>query len=136
VLITVEDVQARTGQTYTDTDLARVNAFIEDVSGLIADYCYPLTIPSPTPATVKAVAALEVRRMLNVEPGVAQERIDNLSESFEAGGATLALSNGAKDALNGWKRTQRKGISTLRLVTPRQYWWMTYCEDDTGDPTS
>jgi hypothetical protein len=121
MLITVADVQARTGETYADAELARVNAFIEDVTGLVTDFCSPTIIPDPTPASVKAIAAMEVRRFLNTEPGVSQDRVDTLSEGYAYGGAAIALSPGAEAALKKWLRTKRSSLRTVRLVRPAEW---------------
>lgn len=122
MLITVADVQARTGETYVSTELARVNAFIEDVTGLVTDFCLPTIMPTPTPATVKAVAVMEVRRFLNTEPGVSQDRVDTLSEGYAYGGAAVALSPGAVDGLKKWLKTKRKtSLRTIRLVRPSEW---------------
>jgi hypothetical protein len=121
VLITVDDVQARTGESYEGADLARVNAFIEDVSALITDFCLPTVIPSPTPGSVKAVAAMEVRRYLNTEPGVYTDRIDTLSEAYGYRGAAVVLAPEAEAALTKWIRTQRSAIRTIRLVRPEDW---------------
>lgn len=119
-LVTVEDVQARTGETYQGTELARVNAFIEDVSALIGDFVATLggSIPDPTPGSVKAVAVMEVRRYLNTDPGVYTERVDVISDSFAYQGAAVALSPGAEDSLKRWIRSTRKGLRTIQLVRP------------------
>jgi hypothetical protein len=113
--VSVADIEARTGQTYSEpVDLARVNAFIEDVSALIESYCRK-QFTAPVPAAIKAIAAKEVIAALNVDPGIASERIGDLSTSYGFGGSVVTLSSSTKDALFPYRRT---GIGSIRLISP------------------
>lgn len=120
MLITAADITARTGVTYEGTELARVNAAIQDVSALIEDYCKKVW-PSPVPPAVIAVTASEVRRNLNMEPGVANERVADLSSGYAFGGDVLPLTPGTEKALDRALRKSRSPIGTIQLVRPENW---------------
>jgi len=117
VLITANEVSIQTGQTYEGADLERVNAFIVDVSAAIETFCRK-TFTEPVPQAVKAVAMIEVRRLLNTEPGVSTERIADLSTGYAYGGAAVLLSNGSKEDLKNYLRWKRSSSGSIRLVSP------------------
>jgi hypothetical protein len=123
VLITAADITAWTGEIYTDSDLERVNAAIADVSASIEIFLLTrgITVPDPVPALLVAVARMEVRRVLNSEPGVATERLGDLSSGYAYGGAAYDLSPGAEHALRRYVRSLRGVISSIQLVRP-EYW--------------
>lgn len=127
-MITVTDVQNRSGQIYEGTELTQVTSFIEDVTGLIEDFIYPIEVPVPTSKSLVAIAVTEVRRHLEMAPGVASERLDVLSQSYAYGGAVHSLTPEAKTALRRWKRRVRGPIGSLQLVRPDRW--------DGVDPTT
>ena len=115
MLLTVEDIEARTGQTYTtDEEISRVQAAIEDVTALIESYC-GRTFRAPVPAAVKAVAAREVIAALNVDPGIASERVGDLSTAYAGGGSVVTLSRSSLQAL---RRFRNVPVRSIRLVSP------------------
>lgn len=115
-IITVADIEARTGQTFEDERLVQVKSFITDVTALVETWLGRVfTSTSPAPAAVKAVACLEVIRYLNTDPGVATDRVGDLSTGYAYGGAVVVLSRDAKEALRPFRR--RPGISSIRVVT-------------------
>lgn len=120
MLITVPDIEARTGTTYTGTELARVNAAIADVSALIEDFCKKTWL-APVPPAVVAIAASEVRRNLNMDPGVANERVADLASGYAYAGAVLALTPDTERALRRVLRSSRSPISTIQLVRPEDW---------------
>jgi hypothetical protein len=120
LLVTVADIEARTATVYAGAELARVNAAIADVSALITDYCRRV-FTDPVPAGVVAVAAMEVRRVLNTEPGIATERVADLSSGFAYGGSAVALSPDAMRALDRYMRSLRSGIGIIQLIRPEDW---------------
>jgi hypothetical protein len=119
-LISVSDVEARTGETYTGTELARVNAFIDDISALVELYARKTW--APTPAAIKAVVANEVRYYLNIEPGVASEQVDILRTSYANTGQVQDLSDSAKATIDEFLKMEmgiprRGGIGTIQLIS-------------------
>lgn len=118
MLITAEEVSVQTGQTYEGDDLARVVSFIEDITAAIEVYCRK-AFDDPAPRAVKAVAIMEVRRLLNSEPGVSTERISDLSTSYAYGGAGFVLSASAKSDLLDYLRSSRKPWGSIQLIGPR-----------------
>lgn len=119
MLVTVADIEARTGTIYVGAELARVNAAIADVSALIEDFCKK-TFLAPVPPAVVAIAAGEVRRNLNTEPGVANERVADLASGYAYGGAVLALTPDSERALRRVLRGTRGPIGYIQLVRPEE----------------
>ncbi|MEU9871110.1 hypothetical protein AB0C87_24985 [Actinomadura sp. NPDC048021] len=117
MLITADEVSVQTGQTYTGTDLDKVNSFIQNISDAIEVYCRR-TFSDPVPGAIKAVALLEVRRLLNSEPGVANEKIADLSTGYAYGGGAVLLSNSAKSDLRAYLRWKRPGVGSIRVFSP------------------
>lgn len=114
LLITAEEVGVQNRTTYEGEALAQVNSFIQAISAAIETYS-KRTYSEPVPAFIKSVALIEVRRLLNSEPGVANERIGDLATAYEF---TALLSNSAKADLKAYLRWMRPGISTIRLFSP------------------
>lgn len=113
MLLTISDVEARTGQTYTDAvDIARVNALIEDVTALVESYCRKTFTVVPT--AVKAVAAREVIAALNVDYGIASERVGDLSTSYTGSGSVTTLSTASRYALKPYRR---RSLGSLRVFS-------------------
>lgn len=123
MLITAADITAWTGETSTGADLDRVNTAIADVSASIDIFLLSrgLTVPSPTPAALVAIARMEVRRVLNSEPGVSTERIGDLSSGYAYGGAAFDLSPGAERALKRYVRSVRGSVGYIQLVRPENW---------------
>lgn len=115
MLMTVSDIEARTGQTYEDEQLVRVESAITDVTGLVETYLGRSYAASDPPAAVRAVACLEVIRYLNTDPGVASDRIGDLSTAYAYGGAVVGLSRDAKDALRPFR--WRSGLGSIQIVS-------------------
>ena len=115
MLLDISDIEARTGNSYTDpAEIARVEAAIEDVTALIESYC-KRTFTDPVPAAVKAVAAREVIAALNVDPGIASERVGDLSTAYAGSGAVTALSTASMRVL---RRFRSKPAYSIQLVSP------------------
>lgn len=123
MLITADQVSALTGQTYEGIELNRVNAAIEDVSASIEVFLAirRIAVPVPTPAAIVTVARMEVRRVLNSEPGVSTERLADLSSGYAYGGAAYDLSPGAQSALKRYVRSLRGPLSSIQLVRPENW---------------
>ncbi|WP_043617366.1 hypothetical protein [Nonomuraea candida] len=115
MLMTVADIEARTGQIYEDERLVQVESFIADVTGLVETYLGRTYTTAAPPAAVKAVACLEVMRYLNTDPGVASDRIGDLATSYAYGGAVVVLSRDAKDALRPFR--WKSGLGSIQLVS-------------------
>jgi hypothetical protein len=115
VLITADEVSVQTGQTYTGAELARVESFITNVSASIEAYCRR-TFTAPVPGAIKSVALMEVRRRLNVEPGLVNERIGDLGQGFERGSEILTSSSMA--ALDAYLKWTTPRMGSIRLVSP------------------
>lgn len=119
-LIEVADVQARTGETYSGTELARVNAFIQDISALVELYARKTW--SPTPDAITGLIVNEVRYYLNVEPGVSSEQVDVLRTSYANAGQVQDLSQSAKDTIDEFLKMEagiprKGGIGTIQLIS-------------------
>ncbi|WP_433332536.1 hypothetical protein [Spirillospora sp. CA-294931] len=117
MLITADDVSVQTGTVYTDADLDKVNSFIQNVSDAVESYCRK-TFPDPAPGVIQAVALIEVRRLLNSEPGVSNERIADLASGYAYGGAAVILSNSSLDLLTNYLRWISPRYGSIRLVSP------------------
>ncbi|MEU7830389.1 hypothetical protein [Nonomuraea sp. NPDC049129] len=116
MILTVADIEARTGQVYEDTQLDQVNAFITDVTALVEDFLGRVFTPtSPAPAGVRGITAREVIRYLNEDPGVAADRVGDLSTSYAHQGAVVVLSADTVTQLRRYKR--RSGIGSIQLVS-------------------
>lgn len=114
MLVTVEEVGRRNRTTYTGDDLIQVESFIQDISAAIETYT-KRTFADPVPEFIKAVALLEVRRLINSEPGIKNERIAELSTTYEF---TALLSNSAKADLRAYLRWTSPAASYIRLFSP------------------
>ncbi|MEU5878185.1 hypothetical protein [Spirillospora sp. NPDC047279] len=117
MLITAAEVSVQTGTVYTGAELDKVNSFITNVSDAIEAYCRK-TFPDPAPGVIKAVALIEVRRLLNSEPGVSNEKIADLSSGYAYGGAAVILSNSSLDLLTNYLRWISPRYGSIRLVSP------------------
>ncbi|WP_026415394.1 hypothetical protein [Actinomadura oligospora] len=117
MLITADEVSVQTGTVYTGSELDKVNSFISNVSDSIEAFCRR-TFPSPAPGAIKAVALIEVRRLLNSEPGVATERVADLASGYAYGGAAVVLSSASEDSLRAYLRWVSPRYGSIRLVTP------------------
>lgn len=120
MLITADEVSVQTGQTYEGAELERVESFIQNVSDAIEVYCRR-TFTDPVPGAIKAIALLEVRRLLNSEPGVSTERIADLSTGYAYGGGSVLLSNSAKADLLAYLRWNRPGVGSIRVFSPHYH---------------
>lgn len=114
MIITAADVGTQNKTTYTGEDLAQVESFIENVSAAIEMYC-KRSFSEPVPSVIKAIALLEVRRLLNSEPGVANERLAELSTTYEF---TALLSNSSKADLKAYLRWTSPRVGVIRLYSP------------------
>ena len=123
MLITASDITAWTGETYEGPALDQVNAAIADVSASIEIFLLlrGITVPTPTPASLVAISRMEVRRYLNSEPGISNERIADLSSGYAYGGAAYVLSPGAESALQRYARTLKGSMGSIRLVRPERW---------------
>lgn len=115
MLITLADVEARAGQLFGDDQVDRVNAYIEDVTALIESYLGRSFQTEPAPPAVKAVACIEVLRFLNTDPGVASERVGDISTNYANNGDVTVLSRDAKVMLRPYRRGS--GIGSIRVVS-------------------
>lgn len=116
-IITVADIEARTGQTFEDERLVQVKAFVKDVTALVESFLgRKYTTTSPAPDAVKAITCLEVIRYLNTDPGVSSDRVGDLSTGYAYGGAVVVLSRDVREALRPFKA--RSGIGSIRMITP------------------
>lgn len=118
MIVTVADVEAMTKTTYVDEDLTQVTFLVESVSALMEDALGPVVIPDPVPRSLVLIGVNEVRMHLNMEPGVANERLDVLSQGYAYGGAVQSLSLGALAALRRWRARNSPSFSYIRLVPP------------------
>lgn len=116
MLVEVADVSARAGREFSGAELGRVTALITDVTALIESYlCRTYTSPAVVPAVVKAVACLEIQRLLNTDPGVSTERVGDLATGYAYGGALVALSSDAKTMLRPYRA--RAGLGSIQLLS-------------------
>ncbi|GII83289.1 hypothetical protein Ssi03_12790 [Sphaerisporangium siamense] len=115
MLMSLADIEARMGQVFEDERVDQVNAFITDVTALVETFLRRSFATSAPPAAVKAVACLEVIRYLNTDPGVAADRVGDLSTSYAYAGAVVVLSKEAKDALRPFR--SRTGLGSIQLVS-------------------
>ncbi|MFD4608284.1 hypothetical protein ACFWOT_09220 [Streptomyces sp. NPDC058440] len=112
ILANSQDVSARLGRALEDeAETARVEAFLEDASALIVDYCTGSWDRTSPPAVFKTVACAEVIRWLAVSPGTVLEKTGELEVQYAQTAANPGLSQAAKDAL----RRYRKHVSALPL---------------------
>ncbi|MFI6319746.1 hypothetical protein ACIBG8_19585 [Nonomuraea sp. NPDC050556] len=116
LLVDVPDIEARSGRSLTGADLAKALAYIADVSALIESYLRrTYTSPGEVPGVVKAICCLEVQRFMNTDPGVANDRVGDLSTMYADGGSVVALSVDARVALRPFRAGG--GIGTIRLYS-------------------
>ncbi|WP_406153576.1 DUF1320 domain-containing protein [Streptomyces anulatus] len=101
---TVDDVAARIGRPIADDEKTRVEAFIEDASAFVTDYCTGRWDRTSPPATFKAIVSTEVIRWMSVAPGVVLERTGELETQFGQTASAQGLSREAKQALSKYRR--------------------------------
>lgn len=96
-----DDIAARLGRTLDSaTEVARVQAFIEDVSALITNFCRRSFLPVPD--AVKAVTCAEVIRILNSNPGVNAETVGDIQVTYDAS-TSVGLSHDAREVLEKYR---------------------------------
>jgi hypothetical protein len=119
MLLTVSDIEARTGQIYEDAQLTQVQTYVLDVTGLVEDFLGVSFEATNPPNAVRAIAAREVMRYLNTDPGVATEHVGDLSTGYTNGGAIEVLSPATEAALRRYRSSLRgrSGIGSVRLVS-------------------
>ncbi|WP_371784701.1 hypothetical protein [Streptosporangium subroseum] len=115
MLMTVADIEARTGQVFEDERLVQVQSFVADITALVETFLRRSYATMTAPAAVKAIACLEVIRTLNTDPGVATDRIGDLSTGYAYGGAVVTLSPAATESLRPFRR--RGGLGSIRIVS-------------------
>lgn len=115
MLMSVADIEARSGQVYEDEQLDQVQALIDDVTGLVEDFLGRYFTTAAPPRAVKAIACMEVRRHLNVDPGIASDRVGDLSTGYAHQGEVVVLSPSALARLRPYKR--RSGIGSIQLYS-------------------
>ncbi|MEV0445283.1 hypothetical protein AB0I84_07550 [Streptomyces spectabilis] len=107
------DIEVRIGRAFEDAEKPRVEAFIQDASALIADYCgsrYREDAPG-----IRAVLCSEVIRWLAIQPGVVRERTGDLEVEFGSTSSAQQLSPAARTAL----RRYRPALRSLPLIRER-----------------
>ncbi|GHF38602.1 hypothetical protein GCM10010218_19720 [Streptomyces mashuensis] len=98
---TVEDVAVRLGRPIDAEERARVEAFIDDASALVQDYCggrYDEDAPG-----IRAVICSEVIRWLAMQPGVLSERTGDVEVTYGAAASAQALSPASRAALKRYR---------------------------------
>ncbi|MFD5697847.1 head-tail connector protein [Streptomyces lasiicapitis] len=113
--ITTSDIEVRLGRKIQDDEKPRVEAFIEDASALVADYCGSGFRES---AGIKAVICAEVIRWLAVQPGIVSEKVGDIQVEFGTSATTQSLSPTARTSL---KRYRRK-LSSVPLMVDQPKW--------------
>ncbi|MER5643944.1 hypothetical protein [Streptosporangium sp. NPDC002524] len=115
MLMTVTDIEARTGQVFEDERLIQVQSFIADITALVETFLRRSYATTRAPASVKAIACLEVIRTLNTDPGVAADRVGDLSTTYAYAGAVTTLSPAAKESLRPFRR--RGGLGSIQVIS-------------------
>lgn len=124
-LITIAELQARTGQTYAGTELAKANAAIEDASALVRQIgeseFHDVAAALDLPEAIRPVVVAMVRRALEVPTGAAAGMTAEMvgAYSWQAGGG--GDSSGPAASLYATKREIRiirkaAGVSTLKSI--------------------
>ncbi|MEU3825223.1 hypothetical protein AB0F36_07845 [Streptomyces sp. NPDC029080] len=101
---TVDDVAARLGRPIADDEKPRAEAFIDDASAFVSEYCTGTWDRTAPPAIFKTVVCAEVIRWLSVAPGVILERTGELETQFGQTASNQGLSRDAKAALSKYRR--------------------------------
>lgn len=139
-LLSIAELQARTGKTYSGTELAQANAFIEDASALVreiaeTDFHDPDTGAFARPEAIRPVVVAMVRRALELPVGAAAgltgEQIG--AYGWQAGGSEGSGRGGPSASLYATRRevriirraAGRLGVKSIPIVTE----W-----DQTTDP--
>lgn len=122
-LITIAELQARTGKTYAGADLAKANALIEDASDLVrliaggADF-HDEADDLALPAAIRPVVVAMVRRALEVPvaaaAGLTGENIGSYGWQQNPGGATAASLYATKREVRIIRKAA--GLSSLTSV--------------------
>ncbi|MEO3860128.1 hypothetical protein [Acrocarpospora sp. B8E8] len=115
MLMSVDDIEKRTGQVFEDERLDQVSVYITDVTALVESFLGRSYDTVAAPAAVKAIACLEVIRNLNTDPGVAGDRVGDLSTTYAYGGAVVVLSPDAKAELRRFRK--RSGIGSIQIIS-------------------
>ncbi|MEU1071553.1 MULTISPECIES: hypothetical protein [unclassified Streptomyces] len=113
--IATSDIEVRLGRKIEDVERPRVEAFIEDASALVADYCGSGFRETPG---IKAVICAEVIRWLAVQPGIVSEKVGDIQVEFGSSATTQSLSPAARSSL---KRYRRK-LASVPLVVDQPTW--------------
>ncbi|MEV8022502.1 hypothetical protein AB0O76_40660 [Streptomyces sp. NPDC086554] len=115
MFVTVDDVEVRLGRKIEDVERPRVEAFIEDASALVLDYCGSGFRES---AGTKAVVCAEVIRWLAVQPGIVSEKVGDIQVEFGTSATTQSLSPAARASLKRY----RKKLSSIPLAIDQPKW--------------
>ncbi|WP_441111178.1 hypothetical protein [Nonomuraea sp. ZG12] len=113
--MSVADIEARTQQVYEDAALIQVQSYIIDITGLIEDFLGRSYATTEPPAAVRAIACREVMRYVNTDPGIATDRLGELSTGYAHQGAIEVLSDATESALRRYRN--RRGIGSIQLVS-------------------
>ncbi|MFH8346782.1 hypothetical protein [Streptomyces sp. NPDC018045] len=108
--VSVTDIEVRIGRAFEGAEKPQVEAFIQDASALIRDYCgsrYSEDAPG-----IRAVLCSEVIRWLSVQPGIVSERVGDIEVQFGSTSSVQQLSPAARASL---KRYRRK-LGTVALT--------------------
>lgn len=115
MLMTVADIEARAGRTFEGEQLTQVESYVADVTALVEDYLGRSFETATPPPAVRAIACREVMAWLNVDPGVASDRVGDVSTSYTDGGAVVGLSERALRQLRRYRR--RRGVGSIQVVS-------------------
>jgi hypothetical protein len=117
LLLSVADIEARTKQVYEDEALTQVEAYVQDVTALVEDFLDISYATSTPPVALRAIAAREVMRYLNTDPGIATDHIGDLSTGYT--GVIDVLSPQTEAALRRYRSRLRgrRGIGSIQLVS-------------------
>ncbi|MET8164692.1 hypothetical protein ABZT34_10590 [Streptomyces sp. NPDC005329] len=103
-LATPADISARLGRPLADDEGPRVQAFLDDATALVEEYCTGRWDRATPPAIFKTVVCGEVIRWLSVAPGVILERTGELETQFGQTASNQGLSREATAALRKYRR--------------------------------
>lgn len=117
MLLTVADIEARTGQTYEDEQLTKVESYVQDVTALVEDFLGISYETATPPTALRAIAAREVMRYLNTDPGVSSDHIGDLTTNYVGGIDVLSPQTEAALRRYRSRLRGRSGISSIRLVS-------------------
>lgn len=135
-LALVEDLSYRVGRTFTDAELPRVEAVLDDASALVRDeagrsWIDPITgLVTDVPASIRTVVLRASERVVRNPQGFKSESAGDYSFQRADADTSVYLTERERQIIR--RAIGRTGLWTQRVTRDDEYDTTLWCEDNYG----